>query len=30
MTELQFDGRAFINGERVAARDEQVHNRRLP
>ena len=24
MTELQFDGRAFINGERVAARDEQV------
>src|SRR5450830_63095 len=24
MTELQFDGRAFINGERVAARDEQT------
>ncbi|MBA3057183.1 MAG: aldehyde dehydrogenase [Gammaproteobacteria bacterium] len=24
MTELQLDGRAFINGERVAARDEQV------
>ncbi len=24
MTELQFDGRAFINGERVGARDEQV------
>lgn len=24
MTELKFDGRAFINGERVAARDEQT------
>ncbi|MHB8948708.1 MAG: aldehyde dehydrogenase [Rhodoferax sp.] len=24
MTELQLDGRAFINGERVGARDEQV------
>ena len=24
MTELKYDGRAFINGERVAARDEQV------
>lgn len=24
MTELTFDGRAFINGERVAARDEQT------
>ncbi|WP_114968777.1 aldehyde dehydrogenase [Rhodoferax ferrireducens] len=26
MTELKFDGRAFINGERVAARDAQTFN----